>query len=106
METIHETNSSYGQTITNLHLRNSTSSIAGKRWQSEGEDCINDDAINAYTGVFIDDVTSEQILNCRTEKDKHVQLNCCAAGILAGIWPCGIISELYISESKSQVYGN
>ena len=29
-------------------------------------------------------------------------------GILAGIWPCGIITllnELYISESKSQVYG-
>ena len=29
-------------------------------------------------------------------------------GILAGIWPCGIIavlSELYISESKSQVCG-
>ena len=50
METIHETNSSYGQTITNLHLRNSTSSIAGKRWQSEGEDCINDNAINTYTG--------------------------------------------------------
>ena len=30
------------------------------------------------------------------------------AGILAGIWPCGIItilSELYVTESKSQVYG-
>ena len=29
-------------------------------------------------------------------------------GVLAGIWPCGIITllnELYISESKSQVYG-
>lgn len=29
-------------------------------------------------------------------------------GILAGIWPCGIItliSELFISESKTQVYG-
>ena len=57
METIHETNFSYGQTnfsygqtITNLHLRNSTSSIAGKRWQSKGEDCINDNTINTYTG--------------------------------------------------------
>ena len=29
-------------------------------------------------------------------------------GVLAGIWPCGIVTllnELYISESKSQVYG-
>ena len=29
-------------------------------------------------------------------------------GILAGMWPCGIISvmaELYVAESKSQVYG-
>lgn len=29
-------------------------------------------------------------------------------GILAGIWPCGIVtllSELFIAESKSQVYG-
>jgi hypothetical protein len=32
----------------------------------------------------------------------------CILGILAGIWPCGVITllnELYISESKSQVYG-
>ena len=30
-------------------------------------------------------------------------------GILAGIWPCGIvtlISELFLAESKSQVYGH
>lgn len=29
-------------------------------------------------------------------------------GILAGVWPCGVVaflSELFISESKSQVYG-
>lgn len=29
-------------------------------------------------------------------------------GILAGIWPCGVVtllSELFIAESKSQVYG-
>jgi hypothetical protein len=29
-------------------------------------------------------------------------------GVLAGIWPCGVISllsELYIAESKTQVYG-
>ena len=29
-------------------------------------------------------------------------------GILAGIWPCGtitLIAELFISESKAQVYG-
>ena len=29
-------------------------------------------------------------------------------GILTGIWPCGIIiiaAELFLSESKSQVYG-
>ena len=32
----------------------------------------------------------------------------CVTGILAGMWPCGIIlfvSELFISESLSQVYG-
>ena len=31
------------------------------------------------------------------------------SGILAGVWPCGVItllSELFISESKSQVYGH
>lgn len=31
-----------------------------------------------------------------------------STGILAGIWPCGIVtllSELFIAESKSQVYG-
>ena len=30
-------------------------------------------------------------------------------GILAGIWPCGVITiirELFIAESKSQVYGH
>lgn len=29
-------------------------------------------------------------------------------GILAGMWPCGVITwlnELFVSESKSQVYG-
>lgn len=29
-------------------------------------------------------------------------------GLLAGIWPCGVItmlSELYVAESKTQVYG-
>ena len=30
-------------------------------------------------------------------------------GVLAGMWPCGIITlvrELFIAESKSQVYGH
>ena len=29
-------------------------------------------------------------------------------GVLAGIWPCGVVifvAELFVSESKSQVYG-
>ena len=29
-------------------------------------------------------------------------------GIVAGMWPCGVItflSELYVAESKTQVYG-
>ena len=32
----------------------------------------------------------------------------CFTGIVAGVWPCGIITflgEIYGSESKSQVYG-
>ncbi len=36
-------------------------------------------------------------------------MSCELAGILAGVWPCGtimLLAELYISESKSQVYGN
>lgn len=64
-------------------------------------------------------------LNCRTEKDRGVRLNhrtaginntstivliiIIFAGILAGMWPCGIITfirELFIAESKSQVYGH
>lgn len=72
-------------------------------------------------------------LACNTEKDKsishihrtmgtfHLTMNMykcqCAytcmfdwnTGILAGIWPCGIVtflSELFLSESKSQVYGS
>ena len=31
------------------------------------------------------------------------------AGVLAGIWPCGIITlleELYTEEAKTQVYGS
>ena len=31
------------------------------------------------------------------------------AGILAGMWPCGVvtlISELFLAESKCQVYGH
>jgi hypothetical protein len=38
----------------------------------------------------------------------HLFCNCNDVGILAGIWPCGIVvmvSELFISESLSQVYG-
>ena len=41
--------------------------------------------------------------------DVHVYVNTTQhQGILAGIWPCGIIvlvSKLFISESLSQVYG-
>lgn len=72
----------------------------------------------------------EPELNCNTEKDKGVRLNARTTGksllqvnykfslsitflsnegVLAGLWPCGVIamvSELFISESKSQVYGN
>ena len=66
-------------------------------------------------------------LTCRTEKEKQGKLNertagknvyrtemhynilrTTVAGILAGMWPCGIIvfvHELFISESLSQVYG-
>lgn len=32
----------------------------------------------------------------------------CYQGILAGIWPCGtitLLTELFVSESKAQVYG-
>ena len=41
----------------------------------------------------------------------HNGLHICdwLAGILAGMWPCGIvtlISELFLAESKSQVYGH
>ena len=71
--------------------------------------------------VFVDAVGSEQIVNYRTEKNKHDQLQVCVflemfnvlenyssidislytcthVGILASVWPCGIISlisELY-----------
>ena len=34
--------------------------------------------------------------------------SCCFTGIVAGVWPCGIITflgEIYGSESKTQVYG-
>ena len=68
------------------------------------------------------------MLQCNTEKDKS-KLHCRTAGnmhsnvlygsqfesacynigILAGIWPCGIVTildELYRAESKGQVYGS
>lgn len=68
-------------------------------------------------------------LTCRTEKDSHIRLNHRTAGynnsdycetlyyslciiytgVLAGMWPCGIVTfirELFIAESKSQVYGH
>ena len=69
-------------------------------------------------------------LSCHTEKEKHGKQNDKTAGmltviefalynahqvifvyytgILAGMWPCGIIvlvNELFLSESLSQVYG-
>ena len=75
--------------------------------------------------------TIKTSLSCRTEKDRGVRLNHRTAGIgvyyvytqslqhvyviihspgiLAGMWPCGIITlvrELFIAESKSQVYGH
>ena len=42
---------------------------------------------------------------------KRKQLVVCIAyaGVLAGIWPSGtitLLSELFVAESKSQVYGN
>ncbi len=36
-------------------------------------------------------------------------MSCELAGIPAGVWPCGtimLLAELYISESKCQVYGS
>ena len=64
-------------------------------------------------------------LTCNTEKDRGVHLNHKTAGvhmynilltawfillgILAGLWPCGVItilSKLFVSESKAQVYGH
>lgn len=54
--------------------------------------------------------TPEDIVDkCNTEKSKHVQRkNFRTAGTFFGMRPCGIILfsyELFISESKSQVYG-
>lgn len=77
-----------------------------------------------------DDV--EVSLTCNTEKDRHVRLNertagtlydnyiviqymhvhydtILCAGILGVMWPCGVIAmlcELFVSESKSQVYAH
>ena len=71
--------------------------------------------------------TNQPSLNCRTEKDRTIRLNHRTAGIctslntlrfnyiyehtgiLAGMWPCGVITfirELFVAESKSQVYGH
>ena len=74
-----------------------------------------------------DDV--EVSLTCNTEKDRHIHLNertagmtlikllcvhlhfiyVCCVGILAIMWPCGVITmlcELFISESKSHLSNN
>ena len=76
-----------------------------------------------FTSTFHE---SHNQLSCRTEKDRRQRLNHRTAGIklnwkipenlaflsigvLAGMWPCGVITsvcELFLSESKSQVYGH
>ena len=80
---------------------------------------------------FLEDKGKQTFLNCKTEKDRGHRLNHSTAGlalyavtvfypfdifnytlhigILAGMWPCGIITlvrELFLAESKSQVYGH
>ena len=48
------------------------------------------------------------IIDITTSSYCNIKIILITLGILAGIWPCGIItliSELFISESKTQVYG-
>ena len=77
--------------------------------------------------VFSEHPDDKLGLRCNTEKDKGVRLhhrsagvqnifchtsfmvyNMHGIGILAGVWPCGVITligELFIAEAKTQVYG-
>ena len=82
-----------------------------------------------YISSVLKEDVEDKMLECQTEKDRNQKLNHHTAGIiscilaaidcnnihggdiyvglLAGIWPCGMItmlSELYIAESKTQVY--
>ena len=80
-----------------------------------------------FTRAFDDTASADSSLACNTEKDKGsrrkmertagiyvhctpmLNLKLCLEGILAGIWPCGVvvfIAELFQSESCSQVYGS
>ena len=84
--------------------------------------CANIVLHSCVYSALVDDVHAA--LSCNTEKDWHTRLNARTAGtwiyysdatshfmiigILAGMRPCGLIillSELFTSESKSQVYG-
>lgn len=68
---------------------------------------IDRTTIDMDNGAFASNSEDVNGLHCNTEKDK-IKLHDRSAGLLAGIWPCGIITildELFKTESKAQVYG-
>ena len=64
---------------------------------------------NDHSNPYIESTTVLSDSLC-TYRSSHITLyvHVFLQGILAGIWPCGtitLLAELFISESKAQVYG-
>lgn len=101
MVTIWDINKVYGSTnIQSYQVPAMTAKSKVKRRKTENDSSIG----NAFA-----DTNEDKVEKCNTEKSKHIQRkNFCTAGTFFGMRPCGIILfayELFISESKSQVYG-
>eukprot|EP00058_Branchiostoma_floridae_P001186 XP_002586674.1 hypothetical protein BRAFLDRAFT_105480 [Branchiostoma floridae] len=85
--------------------------IRGKERGARKEDNDNSGfAVEKDGDLTVKDDDGERGIKCNTQKDKSgVRLNAISAGVLAFIKPCNIIlglHELYLAESKSQVYGH
>ncbi|XP_044168316.1 uncharacterized protein LOC122952504 [Acropora millepora] len=70
---------------------------------------LKTDDIQEKKRSIFQETPDDRVERCNTEKSKHYQRkNFRTAGTFFGMKPCGIILfvyELFISESKSQVYG-
>ncbi|CAH1255647.1 Hypp1583 [Branchiostoma lanceolatum] len=102
---------SFGVVTNNVQLTEDTADDNPKR-RKGGSDLFQTSgfAVEKDGDLTVKDDDGERGIKCNTQKDKSgVRLNAISAGVLAFLKPCNIIlglHELYLAESKSQVYGH